>query len=168
MKDIQFQQMLKGNKHFVQSEIYHNICTNLLIKFTEESVLLSQLIENYKKYYSKVFKIITEEEESQTCSNLINSGGKFKEKGKFSRDFQSGILMNTQSIPSINENVLPLEQFEQVLDLQAFRGGQGKKVPESGKPFKETIKKKRVKLSQNCFSKRKTKKLIKIIKAEEE
>lgn len=83
MKDIQFQQMFKKNDNFLQSEFFHNISTSILIKYTEDSLLLGQLIENYKKYYSKVFKIITEEEESQTQSHLINSGTKLKEKQKF-------------------------------------------------------------------------------------
>ena len=76
--------------------------TGILIKYTEDSLLLSQLIENYKKYYSKVFKIITEEEESQTQSNLLNSGAKIYEKYKFSTDLYHDLLGKTESINSID------------------------------------------------------------------
>lgn len=72
------------------------------MKYTEDSLLLGQLIENYKKYYSKVFKIITEEEESQTQSYMINSGAKLREKQKNFGEIPMDFLGKTESINSID------------------------------------------------------------------
>ena len=66
------------------------------MKYTEESVLKTQILENYKKYYSNVFKIITEEDESNLGSNLLNSEDKLKISEV------NGIFGNSSSIQSID------------------------------------------------------------------